>query len=488
MTTERSWLTVLAVSLAVGVLTFVCTQPQVANDFWLQAKVGEIIAQTGTIPQTLLFPFTEAAGFKFNAHEWLPSLLFFQLIRTTGEASLPLVLGSAGLLLWILTSWFSMQRGSGNVALGMLCGFLALLAENYRHYLRPELLSLFLFMLYWSALETIRTRRSTVAWIAAAALTIVWSNTHGSFVLAPAMAGIYAAGIAADRHRQSMQANSAAPATDFMWLCILIVCCTLINPIGWELWKFVFEFSRGSIAKTEIMEWMPTWDPRLHNVAGMWLGLVVIAFLTTICAVHWRKLSTVDLLLVAFFIALGIKAMRFLVYAGFAAAFIAPAILGQRWLGKSLQEKIYIGLSVLAVCVLLLASQFGNMNGNFPHRSDSTEVFSSPMVNALSDSSMHGNVYTSYDLGAELVFRAYPRLRPSIDSRIDSYGDDYFRFHEELLRDAGSMLQFVRSYDLRYMLLTHPDFELFRVSQPRIAEGWQILLADKRAILLQRLD
>lgn len=488
MTSERSSLTILAVSLTIGALAFIGTQPQYANDFWLQAKVGEIIAQTGSIPQTLLFPFTDASTFRFNAHEWLPSLLFYQLVRLGGEASLPLVLGCAGLLLWALTARFAAQRGHGNIALGMLCSFLALLTENYRHLLRPELLSLMLLMLHWSALEALRTKRSVLAGLAASLITVIWSNSHGSFVLAPAMAGIYAIGLTGDRIRQRLQAPGSASATDFFVLCVLLLCCTGVTPTGWEQWRFVLEFSHASLAKTEIMEWMPTWDSRLHRVAGLWLGLAVTGLVTALCAVYWRRLSTVDLLLAAFFVVMGFKAVRFLVYAGFVAASIVPAVWGQGWLGKAMQKRIYAGLATFALCVLLFASQFGNMNGNFPHRSDSTEVFSAPMAAALRNASLRGNVYNSYDLGAELVFRTYPRLRPSIDSRIDSYGDAYFEFHETLLRDINKMDQFVSQHDVGFMLLTYPDFELLRTNQARQLNSWQVLLADKRAILLQRLN
>jgi L-threonylcarbamoyladenylate synthase len=74
--------------------------PQVSNDFWLQAKVGELIARDHAIPKTILFPFTEIRDARFNAHEWLPSLLFYWLIDLVGEDGLPLVMGAAGVALF----------------------------------------------------------------------------------------------------------------------------------------------------------------------------------------------------------------------------------------------------------------------------------------------------------------------------------------------------------------------------------------------------
>ncbi|HWH81920.1 MAG TPA: hypothetical protein VNU71_06765, partial [Burkholderiaceae bacterium] len=55
-----------AMTVLIGLLTF---SPPATNDFWLQAKIGELIVDTGAIPHTVLFPFTWARDYPFNAHE-----------------------------------------------------------------------------------------------------------------------------------------------------------------------------------------------------------------------------------------------------------------------------------------------------------------------------------------------------------------------------------------------------------------------------------
>ncbi len=65
---------IAAVVLTLSTVVFISVVPQVSNDFWLQVKVGEIIAHDHAIPKTVLFPFTEVRNAPFNAHEWLPSL------------------------------------------------------------------------------------------------------------------------------------------------------------------------------------------------------------------------------------------------------------------------------------------------------------------------------------------------------------------------------------------------------------------------------
>lgn len=484
-----SALTISATTLAVMAITFIATQPQSSNDFWLQVKIGEIIASTGEIPHTLLFPYTNASSFSFNSHEWLASLLFYEWMRIGGESSLPLVLGIAGLFLFFLAIFFAAQFAHGNPALVLVCGFVALLGENFRHFLRPELLSLAFLLLYWSALERIRTHRSWFAWFSAVLVTVLWSNSHGSFVLAPAMSAVYAVGHYFDRFRVSLPRQGIASEFDFLFLTVLVTGCTLLTPLGVDMWRFVLHFSGGgSVSKYEIMEWMPSWDPRLCHVAGLWLGLSISAAVSFICLRHWRSLRSADLLLSAMFLVLGLYAVRFLVYAGFVFAFIASTVWGEKWKTRLHQRRLYLALACSAAFALAFAGYFGNMNGNFPHRTDSPEVLSAPMVSALATPSFQGNVYNSYDLGSELVYRAYPRLRPSIDSRIDSYGDSYFEFHEHLLRNEQAMSKFVHQYGVRFMLLTQSDFSLLRENQPGQLKHWHILLADSRSVFLLLKD
>jgi hypothetical protein len=197
-------------------------------------------------------------------------------------------------------------------------------------------------------------------------------------------------------------------------------------------------------------------------------------------------MPTSDVLLVLFFLALGIKAFRFWVYMGFVASLVIPSALCQDG-RNSLPRRGLLQIStLLGTCLLVLACLFGNINGNFPYKSNFKEVFTASMVSFIANSDIKGNVYTSYDLGAELVYRAYPRLMPSIDSRIDSYGDAYFNMHENLLRDSVRMTEFIQKYRVKYMLLTLDDYQLLNSHGSRLTEDWHTVFMDSRAIFLER--
>ena len=493
MNSRRSSIALLRIAALVILITavaFISVMPQVSNDFWLQAKVGELIAQNHTIPTTLLFPFTTIQTAQFNAHEWLPSVLFFSLVWVFGEVGLPLVLGVAGLLLFATMSWLAYRRSGKNLPLALMLGLMAVVVENYRHYLRPELVSLILLGAYWLVLDANRRSPSVRNWLGALVVVVLWTNTHGSFILAPLIGSIYAVGIWIDGRRTSPDISDPTTTSykSFALFTVVALACTLINPFGWNLLKFVFDFSRSAAAHQYVLEWLPTFDQRMRHTRGLWIGVTCGGVACAVLLRHARKLSVVDALMFFLFMVLAVGAIRFLVYLGMVSAFVLAALAPQAWRTPESQRRLYALSIVFGGAVLGTAIKFGNALHAYPHKADFDSSFSAPLVKELADPALQGNVLTDYDLGAELVYRAYPRLRPSIDSRIDSYGDTYFRFHEDLFKDDILLNRFVNEYNVRYMLVYRYQLRMLEQLPSWKDRRWAIRFTDQKMVLLQRVD
>ncbi|MEO7106128.1 MAG: hypothetical protein ABIZ09_07135, partial [Rhodoferax sp.] len=235
-----------------------------------------------------------------------------------------------------------------------------------------------------------------------------------------------------------------------------------------------------------VLEWISSLDPIAWHWRGFWNGLICAILVVTAATVRWRKLSAVDALILLCFVLLAVKATRFVVYLGIVTAYVMPPLIPSSVQRPERNTGLYGLSAVFSALVLGFAIKYGNAYGAYPHESSLNQSFTAPMRTALANPAMRGNVMTTYDYGAELVYRAYPRLRPSLDSRIDSYGADYIQFTERLLEDNNLLVDFVRKYDVRYMLLTHEDFRAVRALP--MASQWEILLMDKRAVLLKRTD
>ncbi len=461
------------------------------DDFWLQAKIGELIVQDHAIPRTLLFPFTEIASENFNAHEWLLSIAFHYGLVILGEDGMSFLIGGLGLALFIAMARLTYLRSDGNYAIALMGGYVTLLAENYRHVLRPELPALILMAILWNLLEAFKTKPSLRHALWVAFIMVVWANSHGSFILGPVMVGIYSAGLYVDELVDSGSRTWLPSPSILPWFGLLLmtsVCC-LINPFGWELIEFVFSFSTTSDASKHLTEWLPTLaDTRLLNVRGFWIAIMVWLLLTALIIVGRRRVGAVEWLFFLAFTFLAYRAIRFPVYLGMVAAYIVPACLPADWRQKSHEFRLLKICSAVAFATLMGVVWYGNAAENRPFTLGDKTKFTVPMIKVLSDPSLHGNVLNSMEFGAELIYLSYPRLRPSVDARFDSYGSDYNLFNEALLHNDKLLDEYVERYDVPYLLINHTQFESFKRLTNWTSARWRIYFLDQRAVLLQRSD
>ena len=484
----QTWLRIAALVFVLAAILFVSTIQPSGNDFWLQAKIGQIIWDTHTIPRTLLFPFTEVSEQVFNAHEWLTSVGFGLLTLTVGVDGLTPVLAVLGVVYFLAVVWLGYERGHGNLAAALIGGLVAIVTENYRHVLRPELITMLIMVCYWVCLERMRRRRSIPLALVSLLLVVVWVNSHGSFVLAPVLAGLYAAGAWVDqllKNRKLMK--PPREAWFFGVLCALAWAACLVNPFGLEMLQFVFSFSRSKELGTSVTEWLPTLDrrflrlPTLWAFAGVWLGTSVLLMR------HRKKVPARDWLIFAFFTLLAIKAIRFPVYGGMVSAYLIVPLIAPSLQSLRRQTWIYAGLAVLGIATIAVALKFQNLQGTSPH-SLSTQKLSDAMVVALRDERRHGNVLNTMEFGAEVIYWAYPRLRPASDARIDSYGFEYMDYQSAVVLNNTLLTEFVERYDVRYILMDIKRFTLFVKMDAWTQHHWEVVLMDSRVAFLRRSD
>ena len=480
-----------SIGLAVIFVALLNAVPMASNDLWLQLKVGQLIADTHTIPRTLLFPFTAARDATFNAHEWLASLLFHEASRVVGEGGLMLVQVAFGLAQFALCFLLA-RRLSRSTGAALLLAMLAMLTVNFRYVLRPEVFALLFLVLLLDVLSRYRAtgRRAVLLWTVP--LGIAWANCHGSFLLGPAIAGIFAVGEAASA-AFARRADATSPRLQRAWqagwpyaaaaLAMLLAC--LVNPRGPELLAFAFQVQGSDAIKGLIKEWLPTFHPLFVVERGFWIFAVTSVLSTGLLAVRWRDVTLTDLALFVAFAGLAMLRNRHIVWFAFVALAVCASVLGRRDIPARVEERLRIAVAALALIGISLCVRFGNARYAFIYESPSNN-FTPPMAAELARPDLSGNVFNSYELGSELIYRDWPRLKPSIDSRVDSYGDGYFLAHESLFLDEPRLLEFLENQRVGYMLLLRRDFDNNVRNMPHVAAAWHMRFADLKMALLER--
>lgn len=259
---------------------------------------------------------------------------------------------------------------------------------------------------------------------------------------------------------------------------------SLANPLGIELLHFALTLSASEVTRTFIDEWTPTLSRAFMTRAPFAIFIAAVVATLAIVVACRRRLTFTDALLLAAFGLLAFQRTRFVALFGFVALVVCARLIGASpWRREWERPALACAIGAGAVGIAL-ALQFGNVWGARPFISPSSN-FTEPMIDRLARPNMKGNVFNSYELGAELIYRAYPRLRPSMDSRIDSYGDRYFLLQEQLLYDEPLLKDFIADFDVRYMLLMWRDFERIKLMKD-LQKDWTIDFADHKMALLVR--
>lgn len=481
---------VVSVLALMVVLTFV---PPSANDFWLQARIGQLIVETGEIPRTVLFAFTEARNNFFNVHEWLPSVAFHLFDKALGYDRLVFVQGLFGLAVFGLSTSLA-WRLTQSLGASLLLGAGAVIVANYRYHLRPELFALVLLLLLLHVLVGYQVHRRWKRLLWAAPIAVVWANSHGSFLLGPIVAGLFATGEAAQaalestatRRRRRLLEGARAGAP-YAAVAVAMALVSIANPLGVSLLHFALTLSTSEVTKAYINEWNPTLTKSFVLTAPFGYFAAMLLATVALVVAGRRRVRFADILLLLAFGGLAFQRTRFVALFGFVAIVVCGHAIGTAMRQPSTERWLLAVATGLAICGLALAAKFGNAYGAYPFFAAS-HGFTEPMVQRLAEPQTRGNVFNSYELGAELIYRAWPRLKPSLDSRIDSYGDQYFLAQHRMLFDEALLRQFLADYDVRYMLLLWRDVEFIKKMEALRRDGWRLAFGDHKMVLLVRVD
>ena len=483
-------LTTVAVALATLLMLVLTVTPVDNNDVWILMKVGELIAETHRIPETVLFAFTTVRDNHFNAHEWLVSVVYHELDRAFGLARLMWVVGALACLQFALCTLLARRR-SNSLGVGLLMAMLAMICANDRFVLRPELFALMFLVWLLLVLDRYRTGRRWTTLLWTVPVMILWANSHGSFLLAPGIVGLFAFGealtavIAASGTMSERLRIGVRSGLPYAVAALAMVLCCAINPAGWSLLAFPFKLQQSGVVRQLITEWLPTFSPQFMVQRAFWLFVLVGLCTAALVVALRRHLGITDALLLLVFTALALERSRHIVWFGFVALFVCAGLVGRVKIERRREMQWRAASAAFALLATSLCVVFGNAVHARIYESRSNN-FSPVLVKELADPAMSGNVMNSYELGGELIYRDWPRLKPSLDSRVDSYGDDYLLFSIQLLQDEKLLDLFLEGNRVSFMLLLRRDFELGIRGMPSIRANWHIRLTDGDVFLLER--
>ncbi len=391
------------------------------SDSGWHIRTGEDIVRAFRIPRVDPYSFTRA-GQEWFAWEWLSDAALGAVHQSAGLPGVTLlaatliaaaIMASCALALRLRANFFLAGAGAA-----------LLMGATSMHWLaRPHLFSWLLAIAFLAAAEK---RKLTFLPL----LAVLWANVHGSFLLGPAILGIYALGSALRKDREQSRS--------FLLFGGLTFLTTFANPYGWRLHQHVFAYLGNDYLLDHVSEFASF---NFHLPGALYVeGFLLVALAGGLAALrqgaYERALLTLAMLHLALFSArhMPLAALTLLPLAlgsitaelrGFQSARIA-AFLDYSERLRDWDRRVPGILPVAAAVVLAAVLVSFSTTGFDP------QVFPVKEVGYFSGRESTTRVFSSDQFGGYLIYRFGGRLRVFFDGRSDFYGTDFLKRYAEV--------------------------------------------------------
>jgi hypothetical protein len=430
------------------------------TDLFWHLRVGEYYLHGKALPHPDPLAFT-LPDVHWHTTQWLSEALMagtYDLAGFAGIVAVRLVLvlvllaALARLLVRRTTGW------TGPVVFAATAAPLTSFVQD-----RPQLPSLVLVVWLAAVLHHFLRHDRLPHRLAFVAVTYLWANLHGLFILAPGLlillAGMEAVAGGAERRRNARALAATAGLA-------LAVCA--LTPRGPGL--LLAPFTVGAAARDFIQEWAPT-SVRFSAAAGFFALLLLMLLATARSA---RTVPARELAYVLVLGGFGLLAIRNVAPTTILLSPVALAWCDAAWPAPStirLPARWFGTLAAALVGVALLA-QAGTPAA--PHRLEKVTA----ALSAVPDGT---HVLADYNLSGYLVLHD-PHVRVAIDGRADRYGRAYIQRYLRAISGLPGWREWVKELHASYAVLpvdaALPDLLVTQL-------GWKRVLVDSDVVLLK---
>lgn len=463
--------------LLVGAVFGAVRSFNVDPDLWWHIKTGEMILSTHRWATTDPYSYT-AKGMPWMSCEWLGDVIFATVYRLgglRGMEALLVVLASAVIL--ALYAFATLR--SGNSKAGFVAAAVLLTLANASFNLRPQMMGYLFLILTLIALERFRQGKQRAVW-GLPVLFMIWTNSHGSWIIGLGVVALYIACGLASFQVGSLEAQrwSRPERLRLEMVFMLSLAAVAVTPYGVRMAAYPFTVASSlPISVANILEWqvMP-----FNLVGGKIFLVLVLGFFLAQMAFRfsWRMF---EIVLFLFGTAMACLHVRFLLLF---VPFFAPlmATILARWAPayNKTKDQYLINFALMAGIVIAVVHYF-------PSHSDMDKKVADQFpVQALAYMEQHfvpGPLFNSYGFGGYMVEAGYKTFIDGRSELFEQTGvlDDYM--HITMMKPGA--MQVLNGYGIRSCLLQRDEpLSTVLASMP----DWQKVYSDNVSALYVKRD
>lgn len=491
-------------------------------DIGRHIKLGEIIWQTGIVPQTNLFSFT-APEYPFINHHWLSEVVFYKIyfLSSNWIAGLKtIMLFKIAVLLGTYLTLFSIVR-KNNIFSVVSAFIISIFVFSARTEARPEIFSYLFFAIYLliicrtRSMSDIKNPQSrTFGWLLFLPIVqLFWVNMHIYFAVGPAVYFLFLV------ERTVLKKVNRRD----LLIGLLIILVNLANPnfVAGALYPLKVLGSYGySVAENSslffLAKYFGSWTPQdklflisffilmASFIVSCWKREIPTSQVgnTDLRCRYWLKTRVFDLLLIAMMTVLSFKMQRNI-----------PLFALSLWpvMAKNIDdfsnfkfrifnlEKLKRWLYVCAIFILIICIYFV-VSGRFYDRLNSAKMFGWDIPSAAQDgtdfikiNNIREPVFNNFDIGSYLIWQLFPDQKVFVDGRPEAYPVSFFEdIYKPMQRDQKVWREKSQKYGINYIFFAHTDMtewsEEFLSRMSKDKEWPMVFLNDSVVIFLKNTD
>jgi hypothetical protein len=391
----------LAVVFAAAALPAAFTlDPKLDHDTWWHLRVGQLVAETGTVPDA--DPFSRTGRERptpWVAYSWLYEWGLYQTYTAFGPSGILWVRTLLGAASTAAVFALMPTRGWRMVPAALLAGvvMMPLMKE------RPWHLTVVFTGLTTGVIASARDGSpvSRSWWLVL--LFTVWANIHVQFVMGWLVLGL-ACVFPGQARRRSL-----------MVLTVACVAATLCNPYFVRLHAVIWEYATQTGPLRTVQELAPP-DPASP---WFWAGLALLTW-AGVAVARRRPIDWFELALIAVAMVLTLRMRRDVWFAAVATGVVL------RQSGSTVTTPISKSLVAGVVVVAFVAVRLLNLAGLGPPGDTAganERAYPVRAVEFVRDHELPGPLFNSFDWGGYLIW-ALPDHPVSIDGRTNLYGSE----------------------------------------------------------------
>ncbi len=364
-------------------------------DFGWHYQIGEFILQHRNAPYTDLFSYT-MPSFPAVAHAWGTEVLMAALFNSSGFLGLSVVFALLLSLLFvvsykILNSIYPHKTHIFKTTY-LYVSFLVFSLFTPFFGIRTQVVGWVLFnLIFYILYFRKKSLRFLIPFI-----ILVWANLHGSFLSGIVLYFLFILGI--------FLRTKKIDKKD-VFLLILSLTATFINPYGISLWREVLQTLFGSGLRENILEWMPLW-------ATVNLPLLFYIVFSCVLVFLVRQKIRIELSIVfVFFLIQSLASARYVPFflcvslpVTIEAIYLFSLVVPKDKESKKRIKKATIGF----IIITLLMTVFELVNGiQSKFKYSETVFYPLSAVQFLEKNTIKGNLFSEYGWGGYLIWK-YP--------------------------------------------------------------------------------